>query len=279
MTKELVEYLKVSDPEFKGDLTGKISGLVQKFAPNKQWYIDQMVLLMVEAGKYVTSDVTRSLVVVISNANDLQGYTVRTLYRVFQAWDGQESLGQVTVWCIGEYGEMLVNNAIELDGEEPLTVTESDVVDVVESVLKDSRITSTTVAFALTALLKLSSRFPDCAERIKALILEYKGSVVLELQQRAIEFGSILTKHNDIKAALVERMPVLDEATYSAKHEMGIDGHHTTAAVVSEANGNGHPKQANGKQSTVTSNLMDLLSFTDEQPSSPSKSADRKSVV
>lgn len=30
LTKELVEYLKVSDPEFKGDLTGKISGLVQK---------------------------------------------------------------------------------------------------------------------------------------------------------------------------------------------------------------------------------------------------------
>jgi AP-1 complex subunit gamma-1 len=37
-------------------------------------------------------------------------------------------------------------------------------VDVVESVLKDSRVTSATVAFALTALLKLSSRFPDCAE-------------------------------------------------------------------------------------------------------------------
>jgi AP-1 complex subunit gamma-1 len=76
-----------------------------------------------------------------------------------------------------------------------------------------------------------------------------------------------------IRAALVERMPVLDEATYSAKHEMGVDGHHTTAAVVSEANGNGHTKHANGKQATATSNLMDLLSFTDEQPSSPSISA------
>lgn len=77
------------------------------------------------------------------------------------------------------------------------------------------------------------------------------------------------------RAALVERMPVLDEATYSAKHEMGVDGHHTTAHVVSDANGNGHAKQANGKQQpTATSNLMDLLSFTDEQsPSSPSISA------
>jgi hypothetical protein len=37
------------------------------------------------------------------------------------------------------------------------------------------------------------------SSHIKALILEYKGSVVLELQQRAIEFGSILSKHTDIK--------------------------------------------------------------------------------
>ncbi|KAG0558689.1 hypothetical protein KC19_10G046900 [Ceratodon purpureus] len=275
LTKELVEYLKVSVPEFKGDLTAKISGLVQKFAPNKQWYIDQMILLMVEAGQYVTSDVTRSLVVVISNANDLQSYTVRTLYRVFQAWDGQESLGQVTVWCLGEYGEMLVNSSNALEDEEPLTVTESDVVDVVESVLKDSRVTSTTVAFALTALLKLSSRFPVCADRIKALIFEYKGSVVLELQQRAIEFGSILTKHNDIKGALLERMPVLDEATYSAKHEMGVDGHHSTAAVASEPHANGHVKQPNGigKQPVANSNLVDLLNFMDDQPSNPSLSS------
>lgn len=44
-----------------------------------------------------------------------------------------------------------------------LQVTESDAVDVVESVLKDMRAKSTTVAFALTALLKLSSRFPECS--------------------------------------------------------------------------------------------------------------------
>lgn len=31
LTKELVDFLKVSDSEFKGDLTAKISGLVQKY--------------------------------------------------------------------------------------------------------------------------------------------------------------------------------------------------------------------------------------------------------
>jgi hypothetical protein len=81
------------------------------------------LVVNMQAGKYVTPDVTRALVVVISNASELQGYTVRALYRVFQAWDGQESLGQVTIWCIGEYGEMLVDHLNEVEGEEPLTVS------------------------------------------------------------------------------------------------------------------------------------------------------------
>lgn len=41
-------------------------------------------------------------------------------------------------------------------------VTESDAVDVVEKVVKDPRVKPETRAIALTALLKLSSRFPVC---------------------------------------------------------------------------------------------------------------------
>lgn len=78
-----------------------------------------------------------------------------------------------------------------------------------------------------------------------------------------------------LRATLLERMPVLDEATYSAKNEMGVDGQQTAAAVASESDANGHLKQPNGigKQPAATANLMDLLSFTDEQPSTSSNSS------
>lgn len=76
------------------------------------------------------------------------------------------------------------------------------------------------------------------------IVTEQKGSLVLELQQRSIEFNSIIQKHENIKLvigqllfslrpkvlsltvfcdiyfmdtsrnAVVERMPVLDEAAY-----------------------------------------------------------------
>lgn len=45
-------------------------------------------------------------------------------------------------------------------------VTESDIVEIVENALKDSRASSATVAFALTALLKLSIRLPNSAEYV-----------------------------------------------------------------------------------------------------------------
>lgn len=42
-----------------------------------------------QAGIYVKGEVLRSLVVVVSNATDLQGYAVRALYRAFHNWSGQ----------------------------------------------------------------------------------------------------------------------------------------------------------------------------------------------
>jgi AP-1 complex subunit gamma-1 len=71
----------------------------------------------------VKDDWVRVLIVLISNAPELQGYTVRSFYRAFQDTKNQESLTVTAVWCIGEYGEMLINHANELEGEEPLTVS------------------------------------------------------------------------------------------------------------------------------------------------------------
>ncbi|CAK9278951.1 unnamed protein product [Sphagnum jensenii] len=262
LTKELVEYLKVSDPEFKLDLTAKIAALVQKFSPSQRWYFDQMILLMVQAGQFVAEGVTRFLVIVISNASELQGYVVRTLYRSFQDWRGQESLAQVTVWCIGEYGELLVNHSNELQGEDPQTITESDAVDVVETILKDVRVTPITQAFALTALLKLSSRFPQCTERIKALLSGYKRSHILELQQRSNEFESIITRHSSISASLLERMPPLDVDGSSSAMEAdaGVYTNRTNLQQPSEALS---PKNMNSSAQAeeFTVNLLDVLSF------------------
>lgn len=265
LTKELIDYLEISDQEFKGDLTAKICSMVEKFSPDKIWYIDQMLKVLSEAGNFVKDEVWHALIVVISNASDLHGYTVRALYRAVQTSIEQESLVRVAIWCIGEYGDMLVNNVGVLNIEDPITVTESDAVDVVEIAIKHHSSDITTKAMAMVALLKLSSRFPSCSERIRDIIVQNKGSLVLELQQRSIEFNSIVEKHQNIRSTLVERMPVLDEATFSGRRAGSLP------ATVSTSSGTSL-NLPNGVAKLAAAPLVDLLDLSSDDAPVPSSS-------
>lgn len=264
LVKDLVDYLEVSDLDFRGDLTTKICSIVAKFSPEKIWYIDQMLKVLTEAGNFVKDEVWYALIVVISNASELHGYSVRALYRAFQTSAEQETLVRVTVWCIGEYGDMLVNNVGMLDIEDPITVTESDAVDVVEIAIKRRASDLTTKAMALAALLKLSSRFPSCSERIGEIIVQFKGNLELELQQRAIEFNSIIAKHQNIRSTLVERMPILDEATFIGRRAGSLPGAASTATAPSVSLPNGVAKPA--------APLVDLLDLSSDDAPAPSSS-------
>ncbi|GKB28959.1 adaptor protein complex AP-1, gamma subunit [Tanacetum coccineum] len=262
LTKELIDYLEVSDQDFKGDLTAKICSIVEKLSPDKFWYIDQMLKVLCEAGNYVKDEVWHALVVVITNASNLHGYTVRSLYRAIQTSVDQEAVVRVGVWCIGEYGDLLVNNIGMLDIEEPLTVTENDAVDVIELAINRHTSDLTTRSMCLIALLKLSSRFPSCSQRIKEIVNQSKGSLLLELQQRSIEFNSIIGKHQNIRSALVERMPVLDEATYSRRRDGSLPVNVSTSSGL---------KNPNGVTKTFDAPLLDLLDLSDE-PAPPNSS-------
>ncbi|PPD97206.1 hypothetical protein GOBAR_DD05768 [Gossypium barbadense] len=233
------------------------------FSPAKIWYIDQMLKVLSEAGNFVKDEVWHALIIVISNASDLHGYTVRALYRVFQASTEQESLVRVAVWCVGEYGDMLVNNVGMLDIEEPITVTESDAVDAMEVAIKCQRLGLTTKAMALIALFKLSSRFPSCSERIKDIIVQNKRSLVLELQQRSIEFSCILQKHQNIRSALVERMPILDEATFTGRKAGSLPTAVSASSIIPCNLPNGIAKPA----AAPIGDLLDLSS--DDAPPAP----------
>ncbi|CAI0627479.1 unnamed protein product [Linum tenue] len=253
LTKELVDYLEVSDQDW--------------FSPEKSWYIDQMLKVLTEAGNFVKDEVWHALVVVISNASDLHGYTVRALFRALQTTAEQESLVRVAVWCIGEYGDLLVSNAGMLNVEDPITVTESDAVDIVESAIKRHASDLTTKSMALIALLKLSSRFPSCSGRIKDIVVQHKGSLVLELQQRSLEFNSIIEKHQNIRSALVERMPVLDEATFGGRRASSLPN------TVSTSSGTA-VKLPNGVAKPSAAPLVDLLDLSDDVPAPSSSGGD-----
>ncbi|XP_066332823.1 AP-1 complex subunit gamma-2-like isoform X3 [Miscanthus floridulus] len=257
LTKELIDYLNIADPDFIGDLTVMICSIVEKFSQEKLWYLDQMFKVLSLAGNHVKDDICHALIVVLSNTAEFQGYSVRSLYKALQSYV------RVAVWCIGEYGEMLVNNVGMLDREEPIKVTESDAVGAVEFALSRYSADVTTGAMCLVALLKLSSRFPSTSERVKQIVAQNKENVVLELQQRSIEFTSIIQRHQSIRSSLLERMPVLDEASYLVKRATATQ---TTISAdkLAPTVTPGSLKLPNGVAKPTSAPLADLLDLSSD---------------
>ena len=82
--------------------------------------------------------------------------------------DAKETpLDELLLGPSGEYGELLVRDGPLLDKEEPLRVSSADVVGLLESLLNRPGLQLQCRNYTLTALMKLSTRFPDQSDRIK----------------------------------------------------------------------------------------------------------------
>ncbi|KXZ55609.1 hypothetical protein GPECTOR_2g1159 [Gonium pectorale] len=217
LTRELLDYLAVSDTEFKPDLTAKICMLIQRFAPDRRWHLDQLLAVMLQAGAFVKDEVARALLVQLANTPDLHAYAARAFYRALAAHPdtAAPSLLTTAVWVIGEYGEMLLPSmgGPLLEGEPPLAVSDGDIVSLLEMLLRRHRSEHVVVEHVITAAMKLTARLPAQVARLRAIIGRFTASSQLEVQTRSTEYGKVFA-HERIRSQLLERMPALDEAEY-----------------------------------------------------------------
>uniref|UniRef100_A0A8C3M6K3 AP-1 complex subunit gamma n=1 Tax=Chrysolophus pictus TaxID=9089 RepID=A0A8C3M6K3_CHRPC len=187
MMKELLYFLDSCEPEFKADCASGIFLAAEKYAPSKRWHIDTIMRVLTTAGSYVRDDAVPNLIQLITNSVEMHAYTVQRLYKAILGDYSQQPLVQVASWCIGEYGDLLVSGQCE--EEEPIQVTEDEVLDILESVLISNMSASVTRGYALTAIMKLSTRFTCTVNRIKKVVSIYGSSIDVELQQRAVEYN------------------------------------------------------------------------------------------
>jgi AP-1 complex subunit gamma-1 len=139
----------------------------------------------------------------------------------------QESLTLATTWMIGEYGDILVESGVTTEEQSKpvcfqgfyscsreteqskIQVTDSDVVDILESILNSPYINTLLKQFILTALIKLIGRpttGPAQQQRILRLLESFNSSQELEIQQRSVEYITLVSQHG-IAAGVLERMP------------------------------------------------------------------------
>ncbi|KAG2453880.1 hypothetical protein HYH02_002086 [Chlamydomonas schloesseri] len=296
LTRELLDYLAVSDAEFKPDLTAKICMLIQRFAPDRRWHLDQLLAVMLQAGSYVKDEVARALLVQLTNTPDLHAYAARAMFRSLSA-NGDTAapiLVCTAVWVVGEYGEMLLPDlgGPLLPGEAPLPVSEADVVSLLEVVLRKHRAEAVVTEHVLTAAMKLTARLPSQLARLKALIARYRTSVQLEAQTRSCEYGKIF-QHDRIRPSLLERMPALDEAEWlkannpdaaaAAAGGSASAGGSAPASAAASAGGargaNGAAGSAGGGAAAAAGSGVDLLDMLGGSPAPAPAAAAPKALV
>jgi len=231
LVRELVAFLQGADIEFRADLTAKICLVTEKYAPSKRWHVDTILKVISVAGEYIPDEVINNMIKLIAQTPELHAYAVQKLYLAMLHDILKQSLVQLGMWCIGEFGDILVTAVISNTQSEDwkddntasmpatLSVSDKDVVDLCERVLKHPSSTASTKEYVLTALIKLTERFAASQKfnslgAIQKLLDNYRTSMGLELQQRACEYSSLIRNiPNDKRSVLLERIPVLEDPT------------------------------------------------------------------
>lgn len=244
LVRELLNFLLVSDVQFRPELTQKLCAVAERHAPNRRWHIDTTLRIITLAGAYVPEQVPHALIFIIGNTPELHSYAVHRMYDalVRQGSARHDTLTMVGVWCIGEFGDLLVGAPQPpLDASTP-RVAEPDVLQLLDDIAQRSAVSSQTTntlstsdarvaaathgadggarvrAYVATALVKLLTRFTAGShERIKSMLQRYSTNIDVEVQQRAVEYINLSGQEDGIRREVTQRMPVLDEEQMKAR--------------------------------------------------------------
>mmetsp|Transcript_58552 Transcript_58552/g.130822 ORF Transcript_58552/g.130822 Transcript_58552/m.130822 type:complete len:832 (+) Transcript_58552:32-2527(+) len=266
MTKELLNYLLVAEPDFKEELCSRVCLAVEKFSPNRRWQIDTLIKVMCLGGNFVKEQQREKFCRVVAATPELHSYTVIKLYFNMKESLTQEALVHVGVWCLGEFGDHLVSGRAVGPDNQPIRVTPADVLDLLYDVVRKpptAEKASSTHCLVAAALIKLVTRCPSEFERIKKLLRRFDTSLHVDLQQRSCEFLELLGSEWDThRAGILDRMPVPE------REIGGAESRDVGDASIDEVPSGGARASAGGGK-----DLLDLNDLLDAPASQPAPAA------
>lgn len=240
LTAELLNYLVLCPTEHRADICARILKVVDRYSPSDQWRVDTLITTLTIAGREASRNVQSATVVYISRAPaDIHAFAVHKLCKALRDDDGsQHGLLSVGVWCIGEYGELLMQpyQYVPTDGDQqPITfqaMEPLEIVKAVEVLAKRHACPEFVKQRVLTAYVKLSQRLshdPIASERLQKLIQKDQTSRSLELQLRSCEYNALL------HATRGQKLPRLNQAKAGADDDLfGVTADTSDGVNVSE---------------------------------------------
>lgn len=196
LVREMLNYLIVSAPEHKAALCSRVSAAVKRFPPSPKWQIETLITMLSIAGNHCDDSILCMTVDLVTRLSELRAFTAHKLFRILRGElpRAQIALMHVAIWCIGEYGDLLLVSYKNQDESQHTydAIPASDVLGLLEAVLRSHLATELTKSYVLTTLMKLSNHLQDRKAESINLINQYNSSLSLELHQRSCEYMSLL---------------------------------------------------------------------------------------
>jgi hypothetical protein len=189
---EVINYVRLADRTFRGELVAKVFQSVQRFGRTQLWKFDTVLRLLVDSGNYAGSDVVINFSNLIAVSASIRTHAIRALSDALKTNTDNQPLLQVAAWALGEFQE------------DP-----SDTIDVAIRLTLLPQTSVETRLVLVTALAKLASRFSQ-REKVAAHLATFANSNSLELQQRVGELVRVLA-HEDVCEALLAPIEVVAE--------------------------------------------------------------------
>uniref|UniRef100_H2ZPK1 AP-1 complex subunit gamma n=1 Tax=Ciona savignyi TaxID=51511 RepID=H2ZPK1_CIOSA len=261
--RELLLFLSRCPIDFKSDCSSGIFTAAEKYAPNARWHIDTMLKVLTTAGNHVRDDAVPNLIHLLSATDKMHAYSAQQLFKAVSEVNdlSVQPLTQVACWCLGEYGDELVSAPVE---DEPVNISEKDVLDMLDKVLRTSLSTAVTKSYAINAVMKLSTRFQGCIRQTQEIISIHSTSHNMEVQQRSVEYNVLFNKHDNLRPGVLEHMPQFEKVTPPNHSEDGEEG---TAEQVESVQQPAVVAAPEPQQQSNVDLLLDLVDFGSSAPS------------
>ena len=195
ITEKLLDFLRgTTDLFLKKQLTKRVCNVAERYAPNNAWYIRTITQLFEISGDMVEIQVAQNLMSLIAEGTGeseeadmlLRQNAVELYVQLLQEKSPAKMpkiLLETMAWCLGEYGYLSAISNTEDVLTKLCALAQSH----------KARLTGSTRKFLTSAIFKLVAQAGTCPPQAAAVIDEYTRSKDMDLQQRCLEFQTMLT--------------------------------------------------------------------------------------
>lgn len=280
LAREILTFLeRCNDQELKSYVTSQLTIAANKYSPNDKWHFDTLIRMLKVGGNALTPDIISNILALILQCNDseLKKHIASKLVASCLETTNQYGLALITSWTMGEYGDLILGNTVEVNGKT-ITITEQKLSQLIDDLINNTNFSeSETIqltSYILTSIIKLSIKFKDnqVIEHLRLILNGKTHDPNLEIQTRAVEYQQIFGQDSTLKRGLLARMP-----PPPVKQRQALTLHKSTANASTTTTNKSLKKSTNETTGGGSDNL--LLDLMDDIVSTPTNQQQQGDVI